>query len=214
MRFFGKNISCIRGERLVFSDLNFSIEPGNALIITGNNGSGKTSLLRLMAGLSRPASGHINWQDGAIWDDPETHHIRLHFIGHLTALKSTLSVKENLETWSHLHGGRKKDIVGTIKKLNLEGLEDTHCQNLSAGQKQRASLARLAANDAPLWLLDEPTTALDAMSVDLLNSMIKKHIKGGGICVIATNTGLNVENCLELNMQDFAADPKHGGKIL
>ena len=214
MRFFGKNISCIRGERLVFSNLNFSIEPGNALIITGNNGSGKTSLLRLMAGLSRPASGHINWQDGAIWDDPETHHIRLHFIGHLTALKSTLSVKENLETWSRLHGGRKKDIVGTIKKLNLEGLEDTHCQNLSAGQKQRASLARLAANEAPLWLLDEPTTALDAISVDLLYSMIKTHIKGSGICVIATNTALSIENCLELNMQDFAAGPKHDGEFL
>ncbi len=214
MRFFGENISCIRGERLVFSNLNFSIEPGNALIITGNNGSGKTSLLRLMAGLSRPASGHISWLDGDIWDDPETHHTRLHFIGHLTALKSTLSVKENLEIWSRLHGGRKKDIVETIKKLNLEGLEDTHCQKLSAGQKQRASLARLAANEAPLWLLDEPTTALDAISVDLLYSMIKTHIKGNGICVIATNTALSIENCLELNMQDFAAGPKHDGEFL
>lgn len=214
MRFFGENISCIRGQRLVFSNLDFSVEPGNALIITGNNGSGKTSLLRLMAGLSRPASGHINWQGGAIWDDPETHRVRLHFIGHLNALKSTLSVKENLETWSHLHGGRKKDIVETIKKLKLEGLEDTHCQNLSAGQKQRASLARLATNDAPLWLLDEPTTALDSMSVDLLNSMIKTHIKGGGTCVIATNTALNMENCLELNMQNFAAEPKHRREFL
>ena len=206
MQFFGENLSCIRGERLVFSKLNFHVKPGNTLIITGSNGSGKTSLLRLMAGLATPESGYISWGDDPNLEKPENHSERLHYIGHLNALKSTISVLENLKSWSFLHGGNTKKVINAIKSLNLDGLEDIPCGYLSSGQKQRATLARLIASDAPLWLLDEPTNARDPNSVDLLHSLINKHLEKGGMLIIATNTELQVEKYQELKMGNFSAN--------
>lgn len=205
MRFFGENLSCVRGERLVFSELNFAIEPGATLVLTGSNGSGKTSLLRVMAGLTRPSAGQLSWEDGPIADDPERHHSRLHYIGHLDALKPVLTVRENLATWSHLHGGTDKKITSALKKLRLEGFENIPGRYLSAGQRRRLSLARLVASDAPLWLLDEPTIALDAPSVEAVRNLIAEHRSNGGMAVIATNVDLGIADTSELNLLDFAA---------
>jgi len=205
MQFFGENLSCIRGERVVFSRLNFHVKPGNTLIITGSNGSGKTSLLRLMAGLTTPESGYISWEDDPILAIPEDHSDRLHYIGHLNALKSTISVLENIKSWSYLHGGNAKNVINAIKSLNLDGLKDIPCRYLSSGQKQRVTLARLIASEAPLWLLDEPTNTLDQNSIDLLHSLINKHLEKGGMLIIATNTELQVEKYKELKMGDFSA---------
>jgi heme exporter protein A len=205
MRFFGENLSCIRGERLVFSGLEFTVDPGTALVLTGSNGSGKTSLLRVMAGLTRPAAGQLAWDDGPVSDDPERHHNRLHYVGHLDALKPVLSVRENLETWARLHGSTDKKIALALKKLRLEGFENIPGRYLSAGQRRRLSLARLAASDAPLWLLDEPTIALDAASVDAVRALIAEHRAEGGMAVIATNVDLGIVDTTSLNLLDFAA---------
>lgn len=205
MRFFGENLSCVRGERLVFSGLEFAVDPGTALVLTGSNGSGKTSLLRVMSGLTHPTVGRLAWQDGTVANDLERHHNRLHYVGHLDALKPVLSVRENLKTWAQLHGGTDKQIASALKKMRLEGFENIPGRYLSAGQRRRLSLARLAASDAPLWLLDEPTIALDAASVDAVRTLIAEHRAEGGMAVIATNVDLGVADTTTLNLLDFAA---------
>jgi heme exporter protein A len=205
MRFFGENLSCVRGERLVFSGLEFAVDSGTALVLTGSNGSGKTSLLRVMSGLTRPTVGHLAWQDGPVADNPERHHKRLHYVGHLDALKPVLSVRENLQTWAQLHGGTDKKVASALKKLRLEGFENIPGRYLSAGQRRRLSLARLAASDAPLWLLDEPTIALDATSVDAVRDLIAEHRAAGGMAVIATNVDLSIADTTTLNLLEFAA---------
>ena len=143
MRFFGENLSCVRGERLVFSGLEFAVDPGTALVLTGSNGSGKTSLLRVMAGLTRPTAGHLAWQDGPVADDPERHHSRLHYVGHLDALKPVLSVRENLQTWAQLHGGTDKKIASALKKLGLEGFRK-YPRALFIGRPKTPPFARSA----------------------------------------------------------------------
>jgi len=159
----------------------------------------------VMAGLTRPTIGQLSWDDGPVNDDPERHHNRLHYVGHLDALKPVLSVRENLETWARLHGGTDKKIALALKKLRLKGFENIPGRYLSAGQRRRLSLARLAASDAPLWLLDEPTIALDAASVDAVRALIAEHRAEGGMAVIATNVDLGIVDTTSLNLLDFAA---------
>lgn len=209
MRFFGENLSCVRGERLVFSGLEFAVDPGTALVLTGSNGSGKTSLLRVMSGLTRPTVGHLAWQDGPVVDNPERHHSRLNYVGHLDALKPILSVRENLQTWAQLHGSTDKKIASALKKLGLEGFENIPGRYLSTGQRRWLSLARLAASDAPLWLLDEPTIALDTASIDAVRSLIAEHRTAGGMAVIATNIDLRIADTTTLNLLDFATADEH-----
>ena len=204
MRFFGKNLSCMRGERLVFSRLNFSVEPGSVLVVTGSNGSGKTSLLRIIAGLTHPIAGELAWHDGSVAGNPERHHNRISFVGHLDAVKAVLSVHENLQIWARLHGGTDKTISMALKKMGLKGLENTPGRYLSAGQKRRLSLARLVASHAVLWLLDEPTIALDPASVDALRDLIAEHRNSGGMTIIANNIDLGIADTAELNMRKFA----------
>jgi len=204
MQFFGQNLSCIRGERLVFSGLDFTVEPGSVLALTGNNGSGKTSLLRVMAGLTHPIAGELAWHDGSVADNPEQHHNRINFVGHLDAVKAALSVYENLQIWASLNGGTDKTISIAFKKMGLKGLENTPGRYLSAGQKRRVSLARLVASHAKLWLLDEPTIALDPASVDALRDLITEHRNNGGMTIVANNIDLRIKDTTELNLHHFA----------
>jgi len=203
MQFFGQNLSCMRGERLVFSGLDFTVEPGSVLVLTGNNGSGKTSLLRVMAGLTHPIAGELAWHDGSVADNPERHHNRISFVGHLDAVKAVLSVYENLQIWASLHGGTDKTISIALKKMGLKGLENTPGRYLSAGQKRRVSLARLVASHATLWLLDEPSIALDPASVDSLRDLIAEHRNSGGMTIIANNIDLGIADTTELNLHKF-----------
>ena len=204
MQFFGQNLSCIRGERLVFSGLDFTVEPGSVLALTGNNGSGKTSLLRVMAGLTHPIAGELAWHDGSVADNSEQHHNRINFVGHLDAVKAALSVYENLQIWASLNGGTDKTISIAFKKMGLKGLENTPGRYLSAGQKRRVSLARLVASHAKLWLLDEPTIALDPASVDALRDLITEHRNSGGMTIVANNIDLRIKDTTELNLHHFA----------
>jgi heme exporter protein A len=194
--FTGQNLRCIRGARIVFEGLSFALDRGAALLLTGPNGSGKSSLLRLMAGLARPESGTISWDGRAIGDDPEAHARRLSYVGHLDAVKPSLTVRENLAQW----GGAQID--DALERFAL--VPSLPVRLLSAGQKRRLALTRLLASPAELWLLDEPTIALDRASVATLLSEIARHRASGGICVVSTNVDLVLPGSASLELPRFA----------
>jgi heme exporter protein A len=207
MRFFGNNLTCIRGERIVFTGLEFSISPGEAVILTGRNGTGKTSLLRVMAGLTRATTGSLSWEDGTVTDDPENHRRRLNYIGHLDCVKPVLTVRENLLSWARLRESGEDGVINGLEKFGLSHLSHIPGRYLSAGQRHRLSLARLGLGEAPLWLLDEPTIALDSEAVTALNQVIAGHRKTGGMVVIATNVALGIDDALYIDVGKFAAAP-------
>jgi heme exporter protein A len=203
-RFGGSELTCARGERLVFAGLGFEMGPGEALVLEGRNGSGKTSLLRLMAGLGRPASGRIGWDGGDIAEDMETHAARTRYIGHLDAVKPQLSVLENIAFWAALHGADEAAARNGLADFGLDALAQAPARYLSAGQRRRLALARLAASPGALWLLDEPTIALDRASVQALMDAIARHLAGGGMAVIATNVDLALADARRLDVERFA----------
>ncbi len=183
LRFSGQNLSCLRGHVLVFENLSFALTQGQLLALTGPNGSGKTSLLRLMAGLQAPAKGEITWEDSSTDSAPN---LSLHWIGPENALKPALTVVENLEFWRSADAGTEA-LATALGKLNLVSLANTPVRHLSAGQKRRAALARILLAERPLWLLDEPATNLDDHNAAMLGGLIKEHTARGGMAVIATH---------------------------
>jgi len=206
MRFFGQGLECVRGERLVFSGLDFALDPGGALILAGRNGSGKTSLLRLMAGLAPRQAGELAWDDGPVDDDPERHAARLCYVGHLDAVKPVLTVRENLGFWARLGGGGEAAATRALAHFGLDGMSGVPARYLSAGQRHRLSLSRLLAAPAELWLLDEPTVALDTESVAALMAALAEHRAGGGMAVIATNVELGDIGAAMLDMRRFVPE--------
>ncbi len=207
--FEGRDLLCIRGERRVFAGLDFTVPAAGALLLTGANGSGKSSLLRLMAGLLRPAQGTLRWADQAISADPEAHRARLHYLGHLNAVKPVLTTTENLGFWAGLAGGQ-----GTPERA-LEGfalgpLAEVPGRLLSAGQERRVALARLLASPAELWLLDEPTVGLDRDSLARFAAAIAGHSDRGGRVVVATHTPLEIPDAQILALDSPAAPARPG----
>lgn len=205
MRFFGDNLACIRGERIVFAGLGFALSPGEVMLLTGRNGTGKTSLLRLMAGLTPGVAGTLTWDDGAVAENPERHRSRMHYVGHLDAMKPVLSVRENLLAWTRLRGGTAAGADAALARFGLADLADVPGRYLSAGQRRRLSLARLVATPAALWLLDEPTIALDRESVAVLLDVIAAHRAGGGMTAIATNVAVGIDDAATIDMAAYAA---------
>lgn len=205
--FEGSGLVCIRGERTVFRGIDFALDDGQALVLRGTNGSGKSSLLRLMAGLLQPARGSVAWDGRAIGDDPESHNQRLHYVGHLDAMKPALTVAENLIFWGALARGEAKPlaVAGALAQFGLERLADIPARMLSAGQRRRLALARLLAAPAPLWLLDEPTVSLDAESAAALTRTLSRHLGEGGMAVIATHIDLELPGTILLDLDRAAA---------
>lgn len=219
--FEGRNLACRRGERLVFSGLDFRLAPGRALVLTGPNGSGKSSLLRVMAGLLPPAGGELLWDGAALREEAESHRARLHFVGHLDAVKPVLSVRENLRVWAALKGGDGAEsasaLDAALETLALEALAEVPARLLSAGQKRRLALSRLFASPAALWLLDEPTVGLDARACERLVAAMARHLEGGGRIVVSTHLSLGLEGAEVLSLEPFSSGALHepdGGWVL
>ncbi len=188
----GRGLACVRSERTVFAGLGFALEPGGALIVRGANASGKTSLLRVVAGLLRAAAGGLFWDGAAVAEEPEAHRARLHYVGHLDAVKSALTVAENLAFWAAL-AGRAGHEKGALARFGLAHLADVPAGLLSAGQRRRLALARVLATPAVLWLLDEPTVALDDEAVATLLASVAEHRAAGGMVMMATHAALDLE---------------------
>lgn len=213
--FIGRALGCIRGGRAVFAGLDFTVAPGEALVLLGPNGSGKSSLLRVMAGLLRPAFGQILWGDVPAADDAESHAARTHYVGHHDAIKPVLSVSENLRFWARLHDPRpasaSQAVDGALAAFGLSHLRDVPGKMLSAGQKRRTNLARLLAAPSPLWLLDEPTTALDKASIKVLEQVMAAHRAQGGMVVLSTHQDVDLPGARELHLDRFTPEtwPDH-----
>jgi len=186
-----ESLACRRGRRIIFRDVSFAVNAGDVLRITGRNGSGKTSLLRLLAGFLPVFGGALYWNDKVV-TDATAYRTYLHYIGHLDALKPELTAGETISYWRTLRSVTASPDV--LEPFGLAELADRPVRYFSAGQKRRLVLARLSVTDAPLWLLDEPLTALDQKGQLLLASLIAAHQAKGGMIVIATHHDLDFEN--------------------
>jgi heme exporter protein A len=171
-------LACVRGSKRIFSGLNFETYGGDCLEVRGANGAGKSSLLRLLAGLDEPAEGSVRLTEG------------YHYVGHLDAVKSVLTVRENLGFWARLMG--TANIDAALHAFSLGSLADDPAGILSQGQKRRLALSRLLIAWQAVWLLDEPTVGLDAASLDQLRSLITAHRAKGGLVVAATHVSLEL----------------------
>lgn len=210
--FTGHGLACVRGGRVVFAGLDFTMSPGDGLVLLGPNGSGKSSLLRVMAGLLRPATGRLAWHGETVAEDPEAHAGRSHYVGHHDAVKPVLSVAENLRFWARLHEPHAATaglaVENALERFGLGHLRDVPGKMLSAGQKRRTNLARLLAAPSPLWLLDEPITALDRASIKVLEQVFAEHRAGGGIVVLSTHSDVDLPGACELHLDRFAPAPE------
>ena len=188
-----EGLAAFRGERLVFSNVGFTVEPGGALVLTGPNGSGKSTLLRLLAGLVRAAAGRVLWRGEETLADLVAHGMRVAYVGHQDAVKPGLTAAENLRFW----GGREV-VARALAALDLTALADLPARMLSAGQKRRLALARLALSSAPIWLVDEPTLGVDAASVERFGALLAAHRASGGVVVAATHLPLPLPDAAQL----------------
>jgi len=196
MRLEGAALACIRGGREVFADLEFSVGGGEALLVTGRNGAGKSSLLRMVAGLVRTAAGRLAMEGG---DAEKTIPEQAHYLGHHDALKPSLTVAENLTFWARYLGGTEPP-QAALAAVGLAALAGLPAAYLSAGQQRRLSLARLLAAKRPIWLLDEPTSALDREGQDMLAGLMRQHLGGGGMIVAAAHGPIGLERSRELRL--------------
>lgn len=178
-----------RGGVPVLEGLTFEVAPGEVLVLRGPNGVGKTSLLRVLAGLAEPLEGGVESEGAG-------------YAAHADGLKATLTVQENLAFWAELHG---QGLGDALERMNLSALAERMAGSLSAGQKRRLGLARLLVTGRALWLLDEPTVSLDAASVTLFAGVVRAHVAAGGAAVIATHISLGLEEARVLELGAFRA---------
>jgi heme exporter protein A len=190
LRLSASGLGCVRGSRSVFDGVNLQLSSGEALALVGPNGSGKSSLLKLVAGLLRESAGRIELGGGA---PDQTVGEQAHYLGHLDALKPSLTVAENLAFWVRYLGGDGATLPAALAGLGLGSLAELPAAFLSAGQRRRLSLARLVAVPRPIWLLDEPTSALDTAGQDRLAALMRRHLSGGGLILAATHGPLGIE---------------------
>jgi len=190
-----RGLECVRDDRLLFSDLNFSLSAGEVMQVEGPNGCGKTSLLRIVCGLRQPEEGEVLWQGESIRHNREDYYANMVYIGHLPCIKGDLTVLENVRA---LLDTRSLSIDATtteaaLAKVGLAGFEDVPGKALSSGQRRRILLAFVELAGAKLWILDEPLTALDVQGVALMESMILEHRAGGGSVVFTTHHGMQLD---------------------
>jgi heme exporter protein A len=197
MRLSAVDLACHRGGRDVFAGLSFVVASGEVLTVTGRNGAGKSSLLRTIVGLVRLAQGKLSLEGG----DPElTIAEQAHYLGHQDALKPSLTVAENLRFWAGFLGTQAANIHPALAAVGLDELADLPAAYLSAGQRRRLSIARLLAVKRPIWLLDEPTSTLDAPAQDRLAGLMRTHLTEGGFILAATHGAIGLDDGHELRL--------------
>jgi heme exporter protein A len=207
MQFIAEKLRARRGGRILFAGLSFSVAAGEALLVTGPNGAGKTTLLRTLAGFLAPEAGQIRLEGGAA--DAGTGE-QCHYIGHANAVKPSLTVAENAAFWDGFLGGGAPEgapdrLEAALALFGLEPLRDIPVGYLSAGQRRRAGLMRLALARRPIWLLDEPTASLDQAGQEALAAAVNAHLSGGGLAVAATHMPLGFDRARELRLSRPAA---------
>jgi len=207
MRLVAENLSARRGEDLIFTDISFTLGAGESLVLTGRNGSGKSTLLRVVAGLLRPETGRVTW----ISDQAESGMRAAeacHYLGHRNAMKAELTVSENLSFWKEffgdVDGGEGISPGDAADAVGLGGIIHLPFGYLSAGQQRRMAFAKLLVAYRPVWILDEPTAALDVSAEGVFAGLINAHLATGGIVLAATHQPLGLENARELKMTGFA----------
>lgn len=196
------NLSFSKDDKKIFSDLGFSVSIGSALIITGCNGSGKSSLLKIIAGISKADSGKILWDGNDVEDLRDDFNGDSQFLGHKNFLKPELSVFENLNFYARL-SGTGLALQPALKFFGLENLADEKVKNLSAGWQKRVMLAKLLACPATIWLLDEPSSNLDKAGRELLHGLIKTRIKEDGLVIMTTHDEMFFDLGPQINLEDF-----------
>jgi heme exporter protein A len=192
----GIGLSCIRDDRVLFSELNFRLQSKQILLLEGKNGSGKTSLLRILCGFREPDAGQVNWGNEAINDS--SYYADMAYVGHLDGVKKELTVLENLKMSLALGITGQYSISEALTKVHLQGYDDVLVQALSAGQKRRLSLARLLITHNILWILDEPFTSLDKQGIALIESLMTEHCANGGMIVLTSHHDITLHNDVDV----------------
>lgn len=188
------NLACSRGDHRLFSGLSFTLQPGQIMQVQGENGSGKTSLLRTLCGFLAPDEGDILWRGESTRELGEDYCAEMLYLGHLNAIKDELSALENLRISAGLSGVEldEKEAVAALRRMGLKGRELLPTKVLSQGQRRRVALARMLVSDAKLWILDEPLTALDVGAVALIESLLAEHLAREGMVIFTTHQPLRV----------------------
>jgi heme exporter protein A len=201
-----QGLACVRGGRPVFAGVDFALSSGQAMVLVGANGSGKSSLLRVLASLTPPAAGALNWCGIDPRRDPETYRAALRYLSHQDAVKPVLRVGETVTFAARLAEPSTKPeaIAAALRALDLDRLADLPARFLSAGQRRRLALARLIATPAPLWLLDEPGAGLDAQSLRVLHTLIEAQRRKGGIVIASTHGDLVLPDAQRLDLGTLA----------
>ncbi len=199
----GINLACVRGDRRLFKAVNFALEAGGLMQVHGPNGSGKTSLLRMLCGLSNPALGEITWRGTSIRVLGGEYFANLTYIGHLSGTKDDLTVLENLRISSALAGVRisEKQARDALTHMGLGGRELLPAKVLSQGQRRRVALARLLVCKTKLWILDEPLAALDVMAVKLIQELLEQHLAEKGLVVMTTHQDIDVTAVAKVHLR-------------
>lgn len=203
-----KELACQRGESLLFGGLSHNFTSGDFVQIEGHNGIGKTSLLRILAGLAQPIAGEVQWNSESISKQREIYYQDLLYLGHFSGVKPELTALENLQFYQRISQAEQSEdaLWNVLEKVGLLGREDLPAAQLSAGQQRRIALARLWLSYAPLWILDEPFTAIDKKGVEILTALFDEHAKQGGIVLITSHQDVPSMRLQKLNLAQYKAE--------
>ena len=194
-RFEAVDLECVRDDRTLFSGLCFSVTGGQALVLEGQNGSGKTSLLRILCGIRLPDAGSVIWSGKDIFELGPEFHEHIAYLGHKDGNKLDLSPQENLRMARGLGKARENlPLEEALDRVGLYGFEDVPTRNLSAGQQRRLAIARLLITEARLWILDEPFTSLDRQGIEIVEGLFDRHLAGGGMAAMTTHHRISFED--------------------